>query len=71
MSINTGAGRTLDLNDIAVSAIPPIRQLLPGQEFHVIVEFSLNQGDPHDIAVQWIEESGRRDMECTVSPQYV
>lgn len=64
-------GQGLDLDSFATSATPPIGQLLAGQEFHVIVQFSLAEGDPVQIDAEWQDRSGNRSTQFVLSPHYV
>jgi hypothetical protein len=64
-------GQELDLDSLATSATPPVAQLLPGQEFHIIVEFSLAESDPMIIDAEWQDRSGSRGAQFITSPQYV
>ena len=64
-------GQQLDLDSLATSATPPVAQLLPGQEFHILMEFSLAQGDPTSVDAEWQDRSGSRRAKFITSPQYV
>lgn len=61
----------LDLDSIATSATLPVARLLPGQEFHIIVEFTLAHGDPRMIDAEWQDGSGPRAARFVLSPHYV
>lgn len=64
-------GEELDLDSLATSATPPVAQLLAGQEFHIIVEFSLAERGPMMVEAEWQDRSGSRAAGFLTSPHYV
>jgi hypothetical protein len=68
--VNT-EGQELDLDSLAASPTPPIAHLIPDQEFHVIVEFTLAHGHLGVIDAEWQDGFGTHGAEFIVSPHYV